>query len=221
MAVRVEKNLDFDMPRAQQVLCQQYSCFTEARRRFPLTGGERGRKIRRSINHAHTLAATTGTGFDEHWIADSIRSSLQCSRRLLLTVIPRHEGNSSSLHEGLRSGLGTHGSNSGSRRPNELDSRVHAGLCKCSVLGQKSISWMDRLGPRAPRRIEDGFAGEVALTSWGRPDTHGFIGDPHMPGVCVSVRVHRDGRDTEPTRRAYDTTGDFTAIGDQNFSEHG
>jgi hypothetical protein len=41
-----------------------------------------------------------------------------------------------------------------------------------------------------------------------------------MHRVTVGIRIDRDGRDTHLACRLDDAAGDFTTVGDQNFTEH-
>ncbi len=105
-------------------------------------------------------------------------------------------------------------------RADEGDVMVGQNLGEPSVLGEKSITGMQRLGSgdfaggKQRRNIEIGFA------CGGRPDADQFVGELHMHGVGVGGGVHRDRRNAELLRRAQDAQGDFAAVGDENFFEH-
>ncbi len=62
---------------------------------------------------------------------------------------------------------------------------------------------------------------EVAVLRRGRPDAHAFVGKAHMHGIRVCGGMHRHGRNAELLARAQYAQGDLTAIGDQDFIEHG
>src|ERR1700733_13977567 len=80
---------------------------------------------------------------------------------------------------------------------------------------------MHRLRPAVPRRLDDGIDAQIAVTGGGRADAHRLIGQAHVPGTRVSLRIHRYRSDAEPAARGHDAAGDLAAIGDKNFFEHG
>ena len=61
---------------------------------------------------------------------------------------------------------------------------------------------------------------EIAVLGGRRADAHALVGEPHMHGVGVGGRMHRDGRDAELLAGAQHAERDLAAIGDQDLVEH-
>ena len=52
-------------------------------------------------------------------------------------------------------------------------------------------------------------------------DAHRLVGQPHMARAGIGLGIHGDGADAHAPRGLDDAAGDFTAIGNQDFCEHG
>ena len=62
----------------------------------------------------------------------------------------------------------------------------------------------------------------VGITvAMGRLQLVRLIGQPHVQRVTVGVGVKCDGENAHLAAGAYDTRGNLTAVGNQNFSKHG
>ena len=61
---------------------------------------------------------------------------------------------------------------------------------------------------------------EVALARRRRADAHALVGEPHVHGVLIRGRMHRDGGDAELLAGAQHAQRDLAAVGDQDFFEH-
>jgi len=70
VAMGIGEHLDFHMPRLLEVLFQQDPVITKRGRGFALGALQRGVEFIRAAYHTHPLAATTGAGLDEQWIAN-------------------------------------------------------------------------------------------------------------------------------------------------------
>ena len=60
---------------------------------------------------------------------------------------------------------------------------------------------------------------EVAVARRRRADADALVGEPHMHGVGVGGRMHRDRRDAEFLAGAQDAERDLAAVGDQDLVE--
>ena len=89
------------------------------------------------------------------------------------------------------------------------------------VLRQEAVAGMHRIGAGDLAGREQRGNVEVAVLRRRRTDADALVGEPHMHGVGVGGRVHRDGRDAELLAGAQDAKGNLAAIGDQDFVEHG
>jgi hypothetical protein len=62
---------------------------------------------------------------------------------------------------------------------------------------------------------------EVTLARRCRPDGIGFIGQADVEGSAIGFAEDRDGADSKFAAGPQDADGDFSAISDQDFVEHG
>ncbi len=60
----------------------------------------------------------------------------------------------------------------------------------------------------------------VAVACRRRSDAYRLVGQPHMHGVAVRRRMHRDRLDPHLAAGAMDAECDLAAIGDQDLVEH-
>ena len=95
-----------------------------------------------------------------------------------------------------------------------------AGGGEVRVLAQEAIAGMNGIGPVALRGVEDAVDVEVAFGGRRGTDVRGLVGEAHMHGGPIGIRVDRDAADAEFLQRAIDAHGNLTPIGDQDFAEH-
>jgi hypothetical protein len=72
VALLVRKHLNFDMPRSLKIFLYQHLVIAEASRGFALAGPQRRGEVMTLRDHAHSFATTTGTGLQQHGIANTI-----------------------------------------------------------------------------------------------------------------------------------------------------
>jgi hypothetical protein len=135
-------------------------------------------------------------------------------------VVAGDDGHARFLHQRLGGVLQSHSADRGGRGADECEASGRDGLDEVGVLGKEAIAWVDGLGAGAAAGFDDVVDCHITLRSRRRPDVNGFIGFGDMEGVPVRVGIDSDGRDAEAACGADDTTGDFTAISDQDFLEH-
>ena len=105
-----------------------------------------------SLDNAHAAPAAAAGSFQDDWITDllcDLPDRLRVLREGLIR--PRHAGHASRSHRALRRDLVAHRPDAGRTRADEDQSRVGDPLGEVGVLGQKSITRMDRLCPRGLR----------------------------------------------------------------------
>src|SRR3989442_6131474 len=61
---------------------------------------------------------------------------------------------------------------------------------------------------------------EVAFRGLSRPDVVGFVGMDDMPRFQIRIRIDCDSLDSEFPTSAYYPDGYFSAVRDENLSEH-
>ncbi len=94
-------------------------------------------------------------------------------------------------------------------------------LGEVGVFGQEAVAGMDGLGIGHFGRRDDGRNVQIALGGGRRADADRFVGQLDVLGLGVGLGMDGDGRDAQFAAGAQDAQGDFAAVGDQNFLEHG
>ena len=61
---------------------------------------------------------------------------------------------------------------------------------------------------------------QVTFARSGRPDAHGLIGKAHVQRIPVRLGVNSDGGDAQLLAGIDHAQGDFTTIGNEDFSKH-
>src|SRR5260221_9565448 len=219
MAVAVGEDLHLDMARPGEIACDQPPFINKGVLRLRLGGGEGGRNLGRGRDDLHALAATAGSGLDQHRVADAIRRRRQEIRRLILAVITRYQRHLGGLHQALGRTLRAHGADGGRRWADENEAGNGTGFGKIGVLRQEAITGMDRIGATGLGGGDHFLNGEITLACRRAAQRIGAIGSRDMGGIAVDIRIDRDGGDPHAPRRPHDATGDLAAIGDQNFAD--
>ena len=79
---------------------------------------------------------------------------------------------------------------------------------------------MHGLGAGTLAGFDDLVGDEVGLAGCGRAEQYGFVGQTHVAGVGVGLGINGDGADAQATGGLDDAAGDFSAVGNQDLSEH-
>ncbi len=219
VAVRVGEDLDLDVARVLDVSLHVHGRVREVL--LPLAGGcvERALGVGRPADDLHALAAAAGRRLDDQRVADlgSQRDDLRGGGdRVDRTRDDRHAG-------------GAHRRTGSRLRPHQLDRRRgwadpgQPGVLDESrerrVLGQEPVSGMDRLGPRAQRRLDEHVGPEVALGSRAGADEVRLVGRAHVRAPPVGLRVDGNATDPELAQRPEDPDRDLAPVGDQHLRE--
>ncbi len=219
--MRVAKDLDLDVPRAQHVLLDQHVLVAEGVLRLALAGRERSGEVLGLVDTAHALAAAAGAGLDQHRIANFTRLRLQEGRILVVAVVARRQRHARLGHQRLRGGLAAHRADGGSRRADEDDAGGRAGFGEILVLRQETVARVHGLRAGGLGRIEDPVCHQVGLARRRRADQHRFVGQAHVARVGVGLGVHRHRADAHAPRRLDDAAGDLAPIGNEDLAKHG
>ena len=216
----IGEDLDLDVPRVHHGFLDEDRGIAEGRLGLAHGGGDRLPQVFSLLDAPHTAAATASNRLDEHREADLIgarHQGIHIGRR----GHPTQGGQTRSPGRGNRPRLVARQVQDRSRWAHEGDAGVLAGLGEVGVLGEEAIAGIDRVGSRLQRdpdnlsRVEVG-AHRVALVA----DLVGLIGADPVLGVAVFVREDRDGLGVELGGGTERADGDFTTVGDQDFSEH-
>jgi len=98
---------------------------------------------------------------------------------------------------------------------------VLAGEGEAGVFRKKAVAGMDRVCAGAPGGLDDCRDVQIRLLHRSRADIHGFVGHLHMQRIGVGIAVNSDCAVAQGLGGTLDAAGDFTAVGDQDFSESG
>src|SRR5579884_1732277 len=98
-------------------------------------------------------------------------------------------------------------------RPNEGDLRSLADLREIGVFRKKPVAGMNRIDVGDFRRADHLRNIQVAFGAARGANANGLIGKPHVQGIAVGFRVHRNRRDPQLLARADHPQSDFSAIG--------
>jgi hypothetical protein len=166
------------------------------------------------------VTAADGGRLDDHREAD-----LLGQRERLLDVEEhvlraRDGGKARGLHELPRLGLVAHLADHVGGRADEGEARGDDRLGELRVLGEESVSGMDRLGVGHLGGGEDARDRPVARRRRRRADAHRLVGEPHVERLAIGLGEHGDGLDLELAAGAQDAKRDLPAVGDEDLSEH-
>jgi hypothetical protein len=220
IAVRVGKNLQLDVARRQNVFLDQHAGVAERALGLALRARQRRLELRRAVDPAHALAATTGDRLDEHRVADLPGPLAQEAGLLAAAVIARHHRHARLGDERLGAVLQAHGADGRRRRADEDDAVRGAGFRELGALRQETIARMDAGRPRAHRQRENALDRKIAVARRRRADEMRLVGHLHEQRASVRFGMHGNGAQAEPPRRADDPAGDLAAVGDENRFEH-
>ena len=79
---------------------------------------------------------------------------------------------------------------------------------------------MHGLGARVLARLQNPVHDEIALGRRRRTDQHRFVGQDHVHGVPVGLRMDGNGGDAHLAGSTNDAAGNFAAVGNQYLLEH-
>src|SRR5262249_44642340 len=132
-------------------------------------------------------------------------------------MITGHDGDAGLLHEGFGLRLIPHGAYGRCGRANKYNSGIGAGFSKLRVLGQKPITWMNRLRPARPRGLQNLSAIEIAFAGRRRTYPKSFIRKRRVHGAAIRIRIDGGACNPKPPRRSYDAASDLAAIGNEDL----
>ena len=96
-----------------------------------------------------------------------------------------------------------------------------ADLCELRVLGQESVAGVDGIGPRDLGRAQDVGEVEVAFRRLGGADADPFVREEGVEGLPVGFGENGDCLEAQLPAGADDPQGDLSAVGDEDFRNHG
>ena len=132
-----------------------------------------------------------------------------------------HERGAGALRDVPRAHLVAERVDRGGRRADPDQPRVDDGLGELGVLREEPVSGVHGVGARAACDVEQLRDVEVRLRGARPAERERLVGEAHVQGLAVRVRVHRDGRDAGVRARAGDADGDLATVGDEDLAQGG
>src|SRR5262249_53823060 len=220
VAVIVAEHLDFDVSRVGDVFLKVDAAVFE--RGLGLGAGHvvSVEEFVLTVSDAHATPAATCRGLDQHRITDPpgfFDRSLFVFDQALAAGRDR---DARGLHRSLGLRFVAHYPDDFGRRADESDVAFAADLGEMRILGEKSVSGMNRVNVEDFGGSDDLRDVQVALRRRRRPDAPSLVRELDVQGVAVGLGMHGDGFDAEFTTGQDDPAGDFTTIGDKDFFEH-
>ena len=219
-AMRVPEHLKFDVARTFDEFLEIHVRNAEGLLRLISRRRERRRELFFIADNAHPSAPASRRGLHNHGICDSSRFG-QCGCLVRDDSLRSgHHGHSRSRHFAARLVLFPHHAQQVRRGPDEGDLRGLTNLGEVRIFGKKPVTRMDRFDVRDFGRADDLRDVQVTFARSRRPDANGFIGESHVERVPVGFGIDRDRGNAQFLARIDDAQGDFTAIGNEDFSKH-
>ena len=132
----------------------------------------------------------------------------------------RHHRNAEPLGGALGLDLVAHQADMRGLGADEVDVVLFEDFGEARVLRQEAVAGMHGVGAGDLAGGEQRRDVEVAVARGRRADADALVGEPHMHGVGVGGRMHRDRRDAELLAGAQHAQRDLAAVGDQDLVEH-
>ena len=132
-----------------------------------------------------------------------------------------HDRHTRGAHRLSGSGLGAHHVDRLRWRTDPDESGRLACTCEVRILGEESVPGMNSFGTGPGGSLEQSLPVEVALGRRPGPDQVRLVRGGQMQRGTVGLRIDGDGSDSELAEGAEDADRDLTAVGDEDFREHG
>jgi hypothetical protein len=129
----------------------------------------------------------------------------------------RHSGRP---HHVLGFDLGAHRRDCLWAGPDENHPYVRACLREISVLGKKSVAWMDGISSCERRCGEDQITSQIGVGGCSAGQMHRFGGLQDVGGIPVGIGVHGNRVDVHVACGADDPRGDLPPVGDEQLVDH-
>ena len=220
VALAVAEHLDLDVARLGQVLLDVDGIVAERGLGLRARGRQREAQIGRRVRDLHAAPAAAGGRLDQHGEAHVLGDLHRLGLARHGAVGARHDRNAEALGGLLGLDLVAHDADVLGRRADEGDLVLFQDLGEAGVLREEAVAGMHGVGAGDLAGGEQARNVEVAFGGGRRADADAFVGEPHVHGIGVGRRMHRDGGDAELLARALDAQCDLSPVGDQDLVEH-
>ncbi len=181
---------------------------------------ERRLEVVGGVDKTHAFATTACGGFQHDRITDARGHFLCLLEGLEASRCAGHKRNACAFHGLAGAGLRSHSVHGGGRGADEFHPRLDARSGELRILGEKSVSRMDRVCSGSRGDVQKFLNIEIGLGGGGRADGIGLVGFADVEGGAIYLRVDGNGGDSHFVAGTNDPHGDLAAIRDENFLEH-
>ncbi len=222
VALAVCQYLNFDMARVLQVLLHVDHVVLEELACFGFGQGDGGSQLGFIAHHAHAATTTATGGLDDHRITDALGDgSVVLGIAVDRAVRARHARYARFFHRLDGGDLVTHQANGLGARADEDEAGFFDHFGEIGVLREEAVTRVDGNGTRDLGGGYDRRHIEVGFTAGRLADADGFVGQEHMFELPIGGGVNGHCLDPELFASAQDPQGNFTAVGDDYFVQHG
>ena len=173
------------------------------------------------VRHPHPASAAAAGGLDDHGVADFPGDFQRFLLVLDGTVAAGHHGHTRLAHRLAGRDLVSHRADGRAGRADEFDVAVLTNLGEMRVFGEEPVTGVDRLHVAHFGGADNAVDLEIAFLAGSVADADGLVRQLNVERVGIRLRIDSQCPDTQFPARANDAHGDFTAIGYQDFIEHG
>ena len=172
-----------------------------------------------AVDDAHAAPAAAGAGLDDDRVADLLAPGQGVLDVSTTPSLPGMSGTPGRLHGGLGLGLVAHPADDLGVGADEDDAAGLADVHEVRVLAEEAVAGMDGLGA-GHLGGGDHLAGCSGRTwRWRGADADVLVGEAHVQGVPVGLRVDRHGLDAQLLAGQDHPQGDLAPVGDEDLPE--
>ena len=220
VSMLVAEQLHFDVTRLRNEFLDKNVGRSERGHRFALSRLKQSGEILGLEHHAHATSAATVGRLEYHRVAGFLRQLLPIGNIGNRFRAASQDGHTRRASQLARGDLVAKLFENLDRRPDEDDSRRIACRREQRVLGEESVTGMDRIDTRFFRDADNRGDVEVRLDRLAPlTDLIRLIRLEAVQGVAVFVRVDGNGADPKFVGRSKNSDGDFTAVGNEQLAD--
>ena len=221
LAAFVAEDLEFDVVRFLDVLLEVYVGVAEGLLRLHAGGEETFDEADIVVGGAHAFASATGHRLDHHWVADFLGGLDGLLLGLNRAIATRRNGDSGLTGVFPGEGFVTHPPDGFGGGTDEADIAGLADFGEVGVLRKKAVTRVDGIDIPHLGGGDDAVDLEVTLMAGARTDADGLIGGLDVERIVIRLGVDGERPDAEILAGTNHPKGDFAAVSDEDFVEHG
>ena len=220
LAVPVRDDLDLDVTGGVEVALQEHGVVAECGPGLPPRRTDCVPEVLRRSHDAHPFPSTPGTGLNHDRVADALGAGSCLVGAQSGEVDTVENRDTRRLGHGLRLQLRPHGRDRPRRGPDPHDAGLRHRPCELWVLGEESVTGMNRIGAGLIRCAQQCVDIEVGLECGRSRQSDGLICLHHVGLARVGVRIDGHRLYRHGTTGADHAPGDLPAVGHQDSPDH-